>query len=349
MNDSQHSPLITTMIPTYRRPALLQRAIRSVLNQSYPHFQVCVYDNASGDETASVVAELARSDPRVKYYCHSENIGAFRNFVYGMQRVNTPFFSLLSDDDLLLSHAYETAMEGFDRFPDVIFSGGTTLITDKGEIQSASPPSMNGYYSPPDGLFEVMKDNITWTSIVFRKEVVDEVGLLDERVGGLIDLDFLFRVTARFPFVIVQQPCALFVNHESNYVASRTLKLVWPGWLNMVGNLIEDERIPPNIRVRAEQVLIKDLQPRLFGLGMRSVKEKELDEAYRAVDILNRYHQRTKALILYTTASFRQYLPPAYNLLVLLHKIRMFIKRRFGNNNLRNLRRQFGHYKLLIK
>ena len=33
-------PLITTIIPTYRRPKLLQRAIKSVLNQTYPHFQV---------------------------------------------------------------------------------------------------------------------------------------------------------------------------------------------------------------------------------------------------------------------------------------------------------------------
>ncbi len=75
MNDIA-KPLITTIIPTYRRPKLLRRAIKSVLNQTYPHFQVCVYDNASGDETALVVDEIAKADPRVKYYCHSENIGS---------------------------------------------------------------------------------------------------------------------------------------------------------------------------------------------------------------------------------------------------------------------------------
>ncbi|MEK7713004.1 MAG: glycosyltransferase, partial [Nitrospirota bacterium] len=35
-------PLITTIIPTYRRPKLLRRAIKSALNQTYPHLQVCV-------------------------------------------------------------------------------------------------------------------------------------------------------------------------------------------------------------------------------------------------------------------------------------------------------------------
>lgn len=49
-------PIITAVIPTYRRPRLLRRAIKSVLAQTYPHFQVCVYDNASGDETSVAYA-----------------------------------------------------------------------------------------------------------------------------------------------------------------------------------------------------------------------------------------------------------------------------------------------------
>ena len=47
-----NQPLITTIIPTYQRPQLLRCAIQSVLDQTYANFQVCVYDNASGDETA---------------------------------------------------------------------------------------------------------------------------------------------------------------------------------------------------------------------------------------------------------------------------------------------------------
>ena len=80
-------PLITTIIPTYRRPNLLRRAIKSVLNQTYPHCQVCVCDNTSGDETANVVAKIAKKDPhpRVKYHCHPENIGAIKNFKYGLE------------------------------------------------------------------------------------------------------------------------------------------------------------------------------------------------------------------------------------------------------------------------
>ncbi|MCR4298181.1 MAG: glycosyltransferase, partial [Gallionella sp.] len=101
-------PVITTIIPTYRRPVLLRRAILSALHQTYPHVRVCVYDNASGDETESVVdetesvvKEIARHDPRVKYHRHPRNIGSYNNFNYGIREVETEFFSLLSDDDVL--------------------------------------------------------------------------------------------------------------------------------------------------------------------------------------------------------------------------------------------------------
>ena len=90
-------PLITAIIPTYRRPGLLQRAIHSVLAQNYGQLQVIVYDNASDDDTAAVVAALAREDPRVEYYCQPENVGPVANFAYGMEQVETPYFSMLSD------------------------------------------------------------------------------------------------------------------------------------------------------------------------------------------------------------------------------------------------------------
>ena len=89
---SDSKPLITTIIPTYRRPRLLQRALRSVLAQSYPNFCVCVYDNASGDETERVVREFMKYDSRVQYIQRSENIGAARNFDDAMRRGPHLFF-----------------------------------------------------------------------------------------------------------------------------------------------------------------------------------------------------------------------------------------------------------------
>src|SRR5579863_2991538 len=107
---------ITTIITTRQRPALLKRAINSVLNQTYSNFEVCIYDNASNDETEKIVRAFAERDSRVKYHCHSSNIGLMSNYKYAFGQLRSPLFSLLSDDDFLLPCFYETALKGFEQF-----------------------------------------------------------------------------------------------------------------------------------------------------------------------------------------------------------------------------------------
>ena len=188
----ENKPLITTIIPTYQRPKLLKRAILSVLNQTYPNFQVCVYDNASGDETGEVVKELAKKDSRVKYYCHSQNIGPVKNFNFGLSRVDTPYFSFLSDDDILLPNFYEDAFRGFEKYPEAGFIATQTLIaSDKKILDISCRDYKEMLYQPPKSLLKMTALGlITWTGILFKKEVRDKIGLLDEQVGGPSDVDF---------------------------------------------------------------------------------------------------------------------------------------------------------------
>src|ERR1019366_5330812 len=75
--------LVTTVIPTFRRPRVLKGAIESVLAQTFADFEVNVYDDASGDDTATVVQSISSRDPRVHYFCHPKRLGMMANFGYG--------------------------------------------------------------------------------------------------------------------------------------------------------------------------------------------------------------------------------------------------------------------------
>ena len=101
---SEHptSALITTVLPTYQRPDLLRRAVESVVGQQFDKWRLCVCDNGSDLETAELMRGLERQDARIEYHRHATNIGAVRNFKFGLDRVRTPYFSFLSDDDVLL-------------------------------------------------------------------------------------------------------------------------------------------------------------------------------------------------------------------------------------------------------
>ena len=345
MNHIVSKPLITTIIPTYCRPKMLRRAIRSVLSQTYPHFQVCVYDNASGDETASVVAEIAKMDSRVKYHCHSENIGAIKNFNYGMKHVETPFFSFLSDDDIILPEFYQTAMKGFENFPDAIFSAGSVIeMTDKGKVKHVwlSSWRREGCYIPPDGLLEMFeKDHLVWTATLFRREVIEKVGVLDQDVGPPSDSDFILRIAVRFPFVISKKPCAIGVSHPSSYSILVDSYLVRAGWLKIISKIKEYEWIPLELRINVEQMSMEKLKRLLFWGGIGYIKRNDFENAYKTIEIFrDYYHLKTKVFILYTIAKFRKHFPPGYYFFVCLNKIRIF----FYRTKCKQLQKHFGHY-----
>lgn len=285
---------ITTIVPTFRRPRLLQRAIRSVLSQTYPHFRVCVYDNASGDETRSVVEEFAKADARIHYSCHPQNIGGLRNFIYGMEHVGTPFFSLLGDDDYLLPDFYETAMAGFERRPEAFLSATATLQVDnRGSVLAVSLADADArLYPASDGMVPMIRNGpANWTGIVFRREVPATLGPLDVEIGGPSDLDFELRAAARFPVVISTQPGAVFTVHRESAGNSAGAGGLCPGFHKIVRNVEEDAAIPTETRDAVVRSLNKWLRGSLLHVGVGAIIRGNWVEADCAARCLSQHFQ----------------------------------------------------------
>ncbi|MDI3470232.1 MAG: hypothetical protein OJF62_002295 [Pseudolabrys sp.] len=203
---------ITTILPTYRRPHLLERAIQSVLNQTYKNLEIQVYDNNSCDDTEKVVRALADKDERVRYFCQKSNIGAFENFQFGLRRVQTAFFSFLSDDDVLLPGFYEEAVRQLQGMPTCGFACTQVIRIDaRGRITGRPDSLPVGVFEPPKGFKTLIDNHIpTWTGILFRTEVRDTIGILNQATGYAADQDFTLRAAARFSFCSLPIPGAIF-------------------------------------------------------------------------------------------------------------------------------------------
>ena len=92
------NPLVSILIPTYNRASFLREAIASALAQTYDDIEVLVLDDASPDETPSVVAEFA-GDTRLRSIRHPVNLGIAENWRAGIQAMQGDFFCILHDDD----------------------------------------------------------------------------------------------------------------------------------------------------------------------------------------------------------------------------------------------------------
>ena len=293
---------ITTIIPTYRRPRLLQRALRSVLDQTFRDFHVCVYDNASEDDTEALVRATAAGDTRVEYFRHPENIGGARNFLFGMQRVTTPYFSFLSDDDVLLSHFFETALAGFEQCPQALMVAASTVeVTSEGDVRYVPLArwSREGVFYPPAGAFAMLDNkHPTWTTVLFRRESIEKVGLLDLSVGATSDLDFELRIAARFPIVVSFRPCGAYVSHPQAGSSGETGAVV-PGFERLRANIASDERIPGPARRRLNALLARQVQRKLLEIWVKGLVRGDDWAALEAAQMMrDRYGPRAGGAML---------------------------------------------------
>jgi len=315
-------PLITTIIPTYRRPKLLARAIKSALNQTYPHLRVCVYDDASNDETAEVVADLVKKDARVSYYCHSKNVGSAGNYNYALKNIRTPFFSLLGDDDILLPEFYETAINALHKYPEAAFYATQVInMHPDGSIRATNNSAWgDGYYLPPEGLLAMLENGRQppiWTGTLFRTIVIEHIGLLDEEVGGTYDIDYSQRIATRFSYVKSKVPGAIYFSNPSSESTCTDHGLTWPGSLKMIRNLTDDRRIPSFIRKQASIYLMKALKLRIIRYGKQYIIAKQYDNAYNMANILYRdLGAKLWALMIYTTAKCCRRFPCLHDVLL---------------------------------
>jgi glycosyltransferase involved in cell wall biosynthesis len=343
-------PLITVIIPTFRRPKLLRRAILSVLNQTFSAFQVCVYDNASNDDTQKVVTDLAETDSRIKYYCHDQNIGAVANFNYGLKEVDTPFFAFLSDDDLLLPHFFEVAMQSLSSNPDVMFYGGLTIQVEDNKIIGISKSGGRfGYFSPPDALLDILNAyGLMWNSIVFRSKVVDRVGLLDVDVGGPADIDFELRVAAHHPVIISNEPSAIYMQHtQSFYARTSDYNLYLPGFKRIINKLMSDESLSLDIRIQIKNRLNAWIAAILSMLAERASLKGEFDEVSVIAEILKRScNKKAKVLFLVGRLKLKESSEPAFFLVSWLGRLFWFIFPPHVTHRikLKRLQRKYGEF-----
>jgi hypothetical protein len=136
-------PLVSIGIPTYRRPREMRRAVESALAQAHANVEVIVSDDASGDDTPAVLAELGDRDDRLRYEVQSSNLGHARNFQRVADLARGDYFMWLSDDDWLDPGYVSACLAALDEDPSTVLAVGRPMYHRTGaEPQLENPANL---------------------------------------------------------------------------------------------------------------------------------------------------------------------------------------------------------------
>lgn len=286
--------MITTIIPTFRRPKLLLRALRSAQQQNVPGHTILILDNASGDETLEIVQKEAQRDPRIEIISHKTNIGALSNFIYGYNSTKTQYFNFLSDDDLLLPNFYENAVSALAKYPDAgMYASSTIQINELGEINRVS---LNGrkdleYWPKNESIFEFLKGDFSpWTSVVFNKR-------LTEAVGGPspifhIDEELILKMILHYPCIASSHLGAIYVGNPNSFSSNSNRLAV----LNLKEELIRSESLYINIDKESKNHVLNVFQREnvqaFRAIFFKFLTNSEYTECANCLDSFEKWHDK---------------------------------------------------------
>jgi GT2 family glycosyltransferase len=213
------NPLVSICIPTYNRPDLLERAIRSCLSQTYQTFEIIITDNSTNADSEALVQRLA--DPRIRYYKNTGNIGPFGNLNRAASLATGKFVKFLMDDDLMKRRCLELMVDALEKNPTVgVVMAPMDLIDDTDQrifpkFYVFRRMEYRYRYQVGDGLIDrkkILKEFLVRdypccvpSGVMWRKECSDQLGIFDPAANFAVDLDLMMRFALHYDFYYIDE------------------------------------------------------------------------------------------------------------------------------------------------
>ncbi len=182
-------PCVSVIIPVYNGTEALSRAIRSVLAQTYPHFELIIVDDGSLESVETIVRSF--QDDRIIYLRHTENKGVSAARNTGMQKARGSFLAFLDSDDEFLPEKLEVQIKVFEGLSQDIGLVLSNLGDPEGPQTYVGRDVLSGHVTDaafPGSLF------VPPSSWLLRKAVAYRAGLFDEKIITAEDADYFVRV-----------------------------------------------------------------------------------------------------------------------------------------------------------
>lgn len=184
-----HGPLVSVLIATYNRKEPLERALKSILSQSYKNLEVCLVRDG-GEPVGDLVRSI--NDSRIKLISLEQNGGKAAALNVAFEASAGEYLAYLDDDDIWYEDHLERLMiTARLQNQDFVYSNGVEVLMDpdKNEI------SRSVCYSKQVGLQDLLEFNyITGINVLHKRSLAAKVGGFDSRLRVLIDFDMWRRL-----------------------------------------------------------------------------------------------------------------------------------------------------------
>ncbi len=191
---------ITVIIPTFNRGWIVEEAIKSVLAQDYPNFELFIVDDGSTDDTKAILSRYVNDI--VVLNQKNKGVSAARN--KGIMKSSEKYIAFLDSDDLWLPEKLSCQIDFFKQNPEA-------MICQTNEIWIRNGVRVNPkkVHKKPSGMIfkpSLLRCLVSPSAVMMRRDLFENVGLFDEQLPACEDYDLWLRVSQSYPVSLIDIP-----------------------------------------------------------------------------------------------------------------------------------------------
>lgn len=211
--------MLTVCIPTYNRPAMIARAIESVLNQDFHDYELLIHDNSENTETETVVKKF--DDAKIRYHRHKQNIGLAGNWNSFFENARGEYLKFLNDDDWLEPACLSRFVDAIRKSPGVgVVTCRARYVDNSGRLYKEDRITGNGkdyYVNPAVGAMMWLNRALpvrTPTHTMYRRDTAIEIGGFSNRFDYCRDVLLSINLAMQNgAYFIEDKPYVSFLKH----------------------------------------------------------------------------------------------------------------------------------------
>lgn len=236
--------MISVVIPTYNRPNLIGKSLKSVLDQTIRDLEIIVIDGSTNDETKKEIWKF--KDNRVKY-SKIKNVSAANSRNVGIDEAKSDLITFNDDDDIWCNYKIEKQLDIFKKRSNkkVVYS---TFIKSLGK-NIRKTPDETVRKKQGDIYNEILLRNFVGLPTVMLPLSCCREVKFDEQFQCLEDWDWMIRLSKKYPFEFIDESLVSVgntpksVNKSNYYIKANSYKIIYNKYYN-------DINLAPHIRAK---------------------------------------------------------------------------------------------------
>lgn len=228
---------VSVVIPTYKRNELLEKAINSVITQTYEHLEIIIiddngYENEYRKKNRQLEKKL-KNHSNIKFFYPSTNLGGSNARNYGVLKSDGDYISFLDDDDYFLPNKVEIMLKQLLKTnSEMAYS---YVISNKGELWEK-------YYNGQP-LFELFRDDClaATSQWIIKKEAIMNVKGFDDTPAKQDSILTYKLISQGYSVTCVPQVLSVYNEHDGIRISNSGKTLI--GEMNLYNKYQESKHL----------------------------------------------------------------------------------------------------------